>query len=341
MSMERSRILDLYKKEIITLEEAIELLEAMDMEMPEEEIRQEDKERREYNNSAKNFSDSIKEGADKIFNSAREFLNSEKVKSVTEKTFNTFKDVGGTIFTAVSEDVKSIYNSAKRDFDRLEMTIIPSSDGMIHVRGFQYQQEDVEPVVYEEVIELADDRVKITDRTVTSATGVTMQNQVSRMVVEIPENINLDLTRTRTGKTELNVMTSSSKISLSGAATLTGEAVLKDVKANLSGATNIETSKMIGNCNISLSGASYCKAQEIECQEIKINCSGACNVTVNSGTTGHAEIGVSGASSVTLSCDAESCSADASGASSIHVSKVTGEFRQKASGVSSISSAGN
>lgn len=335
MSMERSRILDLYKKEIITLEEAIELLEAMDMEMPEEEIRQEDRERRDANNRAKKFADSIREGADKIFNSARDFLNSEKVKSVTEKTFNTVKDVGGTIFTAVSEDVKSIYNSAKKDFNRLDMTIIPSSDGQVHARGFEYREDNDEPVVYEHTLELHDNRVKICDRTVDT---VALPDQVSKMVVEIPEGVFLELFRTRTGKTTLGVETSGNKINLSGAANLTCSVSLTDSKVVLSGATNVETPKIMGNCDVSVSGACYFKAEEAECQDIRVNCSGACNVTINSGKANTAELRASGASSITLGCEIETCTADASGASSVHVALVKGRFTQKASGVSSISS---
>ncbi len=339
MSMERSRILDLYKKEIITLEEAMELLEAMDMEMPEEEIRQEDKERRDASDRAKRLSETIREGTDKIFASTREFLNNEKVRSATEKTAHTVKDVCSTIFSAISDEVKTIYNSAKKSMEALDVEIIPSEDGQIHISAFGGESKDNQQLLQQEVLQLDSNKVRISDRNISSMGGITLTEDAYRLVVAVPEGIELELTRTKAGRTTLGITPISCVIELSGATSLNGEIVLTDAEIEMSGASKMEVDGLAGNCTIDVSGACSFNAKEAKCSEFRTDCSGACNLAIKSGQIGHCEIEVSGASSAVVSCIIEEGSAEASGASTIHLSKVNGSFSQKVSGVSSISTA--
>lgn len=341
MSMEKSRILDLYKREIITLEEAVDLLDAMDEEMPEEEIRQEDKVRRDANNRARNFTENLKASTDKIINDTRDFLRSEKVRNATEKTASTVKEVCGTIFAAISEDINSIYNSAKKTIDKLDMSIVPAEDGQISIDGYAGDTGETEHLIQHQTLGLADNHIKIDDRTISSEEGITLSRDVERIVIAVPENVSLELTRRRAGRTTLAVATSESKVVLSGATSLHGDVVMANTDMDLSGATSVHIGGIAGDCIISTSGASDFKAGDAQCVHLKIVSSGACSNTVEAGQVETMDVKVSGASSAVIRCVIERGAAEASGASSIHVSKVNGEFVQKASGVSSISSAAN
>ncbi len=341
MSMEKSRILDLYKREIITLEEATELLDAMDEEMPEEEIRQEDKVRRDASNRAKNFTENLKGSTDKIINDTKDFLRSEKVKNATEKTASTVKEVCSTIFAAISEDISDIYNSTKKSMEKLDMSIVPAEDGQITIDGYAGDTGETEQLLQHQTLVLADNHIRIDDRTISSEGGITLSEDVKRIVVAVPENVSLDLTRRKTGKTTLAIATSDSRVIMSGAVSLEADVGLTNTFMDLSGATSAHIGSISGDCRIVTSGASDFKAGSAQCSQLKIVSSGACSNTIEAGQIDTMDVKVSGASSAVIRCIIERGAAEASGASSIHVSKVNGPFVQKASGVSSISSAAN
>ena len=329
MAMEKSRILDLYKKKIITLEEAIELLEAMGMEMPEDEIRQEDKDRQNASSKAKQFAESVKEEAESFFNSTKEFFTSEKFKNATEKTANTVKDM-----------CTSLFNSAKKTLDFLDMDIVASDDGAIHVDVYSGDRDNLQ-LIKQDTLELAGNKVKICDRTVESSTRVIFADDSTKLVVKVPDSVVLDLQRSRGGKTVLGITPVSSNISLSGANSLVGQVLLKDTSIEESGASKVEVKGLAGKVSVNMSGACSLEAQEASCSELRVVLSGACSCVVQSGQIESVDVKASGASSATISCIVEQCRADASGATSIHLSKVNGDFDQRTSGVSSISTAGD
>ncbi len=338
MSMEKSRILDLYKKEIISLEEATELLDAMDEVMPEEEIREEDRQRRDSNRRTSEFMQNLRDSTSKIVDETRDFLRSEKVRDTTEKAANTVKDVFTSIFTSISDTVGDIYSGSSAKVDGLEIEVIPSEDGRLSADGYsQASAQSGQPAQHFD-IEMSVDGLKIDDRTISSGTSATFAEGIFRVVVRVPEGIFASINRQRKGKTLLRARLSGSSISIGGINTFIAESDVGDTSVDVSGCSKAFLNSLQGSSRVTISGACEFCAVTADCQSLKVTCSGSSSFKVrDGGSIGNLTISVSGASDASIRCTVGGGEADASGVSSIHIANVTGGLNQRISGVSSIS----
>ncbi|MDB2439799.1 DUF2807 domain-containing protein [Hellea sp.] len=130
---------------------------------------------------------------------------------------------------------------------------------------------------------------------------------------------------------------SGADVSVSGSGDIEFEDIGSSFAAKSSGSGDIEAGDVDGDFVYNASGSSDLDIGDVKGNRISVDVSGSGDVDIDGGDVQSLRISASGASDVSYGGSAETADLVASGASDIHVKKVTGEVRSKERGSADIS----